>query len=393
MFKKICCIVLALVITINTSVVYGEKEQSESNSPLQVISNQACLMETQSGKVLYEKDANEKASPASITKIMTLLLIYEALESGKIKKEDMVTTSAYAKSMGGSQVFLEEGEQQTVETMIKCIVIASGNDASVAMAEHIAGSESAFVAEMNTKAKELGMMNTNFEDCCGLTDSDNHFSCARDVAIMSRELIKRYPDILNYSSIWMETIIHKTNKGESEFVLSNTNKLLKTNEYVKGLKTGSTSKAKYCVSVVGIKDDVEMISVIMGAPDYKVRFKEANELLNYGFANCVKYTDNAKDNIVEIKLKGGTKDKIAAGYSNDFCYVSTEKIDLSKIDKRIEKEKVNAPIKKGDKVGIVTYTLDGEEIGIMDLISLESVEKSTFWDALKNLFLIITAMI
>ena len=179
----------------------------------------AILMEASTGTVIYEQNPDQTLSPASITKIMTLVLIFDAIHSGKIKLEDIVTTSAYAKSMGGSQVYLEEGEQQTVETLIKCIVIASGNDASVAMAEHIAGSETEFVNQMNERAKELGMVNTNFEDCCGLTDSANHYTTARDVAIMSRELITKYPEIFNYSSIWMENITHVTKKGESVFGL------------------------------------------------------------------------------------------------------------------------------------------------------------------------------
>ena len=221
--------------------------QPEVTGP-EVAAPSALLMEAATGQVLYEKDADQPRRPASITKIMTLILIFDALESGKIQMTDSVTTSAYAKSMGGSQVFLEEGEVQTVETLIKCIVIASGNDASVAMAEHIAGSEGEFVKMMNERAAGLGMENTHFEDCCGLTDSPTHVTSARDIALMSRELINRYPQIHNYSTIWMDTITHVTKQGTKEFGLSNTNKLLKmaTNFTVTGLKTGSTSLAKYC---------------------------------------------------------------------------------------------------------------------------------------------------
>ena len=203
------------------------------------------LMEASTGQVIYEKDADTQGSPASITKIMTLILIFDALESGKISMEDEVVTSAYAKSMGGSQVFLEEGEKQTVETMIKCIVIASGNDASVAMAEYIAGSEQEFVRMMNERAAGLGMTGTHFVDCCGLTEDPAHVTTARDIALMSRELINRYPKIHDYSTIWMDTITHVTKQGSKEFGLSNTNKLLKmaTNFQVTGLKTGSTSIA------------------------------------------------------------------------------------------------------------------------------------------------------
>ena len=216
-----------------------------TESAVTVISEAAVLMEEGTGTVIYEKNQDVRVSPASITKIMTLLLIYDALYNGKIQLTDEVVTSARAKSMGGSQVFLEEGEKQTVETLIKCIVIASGNDASVAMAEYVSGSEEAFVGEMNQKAADLGMNGTHFVDCCGLTDSNDHYTTAKDVAIMARALITNYPDISQYATIWMENITHVTAKGSSEFGLSNTNKLLKmaNNFEVTGLKTGSTAEA------------------------------------------------------------------------------------------------------------------------------------------------------
>ena len=195
------------------------------------------VMEASTGQVICEQDADTRRSPASITKIMTLLIIFEHLKSGRISLEDMVTTSAYAKSMGGSQVFLEEGESQTLDTMIKCIAVASGNDASVAVAEYIAGSEGEFVKLMNEKAESLGLQNTHFEDCCGLTDSDNHYTSAKDVAVMSRELITKYPEVLQYTGIWMEDIEHHTAQGTSTFTLSSTNKLLKQYEWTTGLKT------------------------------------------------------------------------------------------------------------------------------------------------------------
>lgn len=203
-----------------------EAETQDVDADLGVTAVSAILMEASTGTVLYEKNPDQALSPASITKIMTLILIFDALESGQITLDEEVTTSAYAKSMGGSQVFLEEGERQTVETMIKCIVVASGNDASVAMAEHICGSETEFINQMNQRAQGLSMTSTHFEDCCGLTDSATHVSSARDVAIMSRELITKYPQIHEYSTIWMENITHVTDKGESEFGLANTNKLL-----------------------------------------------------------------------------------------------------------------------------------------------------------------------
>ena len=252
---------------------------ADTGPDLGITAKAAVLMEADTGTIIYEKNATEQLSPASITKIMTLILIFDAIDSGQITLQDEVTTSAYAKSMGGSQVFLEEGEKQTVETLIKCIVVASGNDASVAMAEYICGSETEFVRQMNERAAGLGMTETHFEDCCGLTESATHLTSAKDVALMSRELITRYPQIHQYSSIWMENIVHVTAKGSSEFGLANTNKLLKQYEYCNGLKTGSTSIAKYCLSATATKDGISLIAVVMAAPDYKVRFSEAKAML------------------------------------------------------------------------------------------------------------------
>lgn len=233
-------------------------------SVLEITSPSAVLMEASTGEIIFEQNADERRSPASITKIMTLLLTFEAIEDGKVSLEDSVITSEYASSMGGSQVFLAQGETQSLKTMIKCITVASGNDASVAVAEHISGSESAFVDKMNARAIELGMENTHFEDCCGLSDSDNHYTTAKDVAIMSRELIVNHPEIYEYTQIWMEDITHVTKQGSSLFTLSSTNKLLKQYAYTTGLKTGSTSKAKFCLSATARKDDMDMIAVIMG---------------------------------------------------------------------------------------------------------------------------------
>ena len=277
-------------IQVDTEVLSELVEEAEGTketaADLGITALAAVLMEAETGTVLYEKNPDQALSPASITKIMTLILIFDALESGQITLDEQVTTSAHAKSMGGSQVFLEEGESQTVETMIKCIVVASGNDASVAMAEHICGSETEFINRMNERAKGLGMTSTHFEDCCGLTDSRTHLTSARDVALMSRELITKYPQIHQYSTIWMENITHVTQKGSSEFGLANTNKLLKQYEYCNGLKTGSTSLAKYCLSATAEKDGIKLIAVIMAAPDYKVRFSEAKSLLQYGYGIC-----------------------------------------------------------------------------------------------------------
>ena len=372
---------LSILITSTFTIQGDEKAEMKCKSYV--------LMEASSKTVIKAENENEKLSPASITKIMTLILIFDAIHSGKIKLEDMVTTSAHAKSMGGSQVFLEEGEQQNVETLIKCIIIASGNDASVAMAEHISGSEEEFVKEMNKRAKNLGMKHTHFEDCCGLTDSDNHYTSAMDVAIMSRELIVKYPEIFKYSTIWMESFTHKTNKGESEFMLTNTNKLLKTNRYVKGLKTGSTSKAKYCVSTVAEKDGVELIAVVMAAPDYKARFVQSNSLINYGFSNCKVYKDNKKYQN-KVNICGGEKDKVKV-QNDTFSYVDTKGGKIDGIESKVAlKDNINAPVRKGDIIGKIEYIMDKKKIGEVKIMAEETVDKAdygfTFLKLVKYMF-------
>ena len=347
----------------------------------------AILIEASTGEVIYEKNATEQRSPASITKIMTLLLLFEALEEGKISLTDSVITSEYAASMGGSQVFLEEGETQSLETMLKCIVVASANDASVAVAEHIAGSEQGFVDLMNKKAVELGMVDTHFEDCCGLSDSDLHYTSAKDVAIMSRELINNYPDIYDYTGIWMEDFTHTTARGESTFTLSSTNKLIKQYPYTTGLKTGSTSKAKFCISATARKDNVDLIAVIMGCDNGKVRFKEAATLLNYGFSVCNLYRDENDFELQDLAVIGAIDKTLEIAFKEPFVYLDTENRDLSAIQKSLElPEVVEAPIHEGDVVGYAIYTLNGQEIGKMEIISKENVEKATFLDYMKAAF-------
>lgn len=361
--------------------------EAEVNADLGITAQSALLMEASTGTVIYEKNADEALRPASITKIMTLILIFDAIRDGKISLEDQVATSAYAKSMGGSQVFLEEGEIQTVETLIKCIVIASGNDAAVTMAEYIAGSESEFVRQMNERAKSLGMSQTNFEDCCGLTDSATHLTSARDVALMSRELITKYPEIENYSTIWMENITHVTNQGSKEFCLSNTNKLLKMNNSftVTGLKTGSTSLAKYCLSATAKKDGVELIAVIMAAPDYKVRFSEAASLLNYGFAGCRLYTDKDENRepLPVLPVTKGVLPEVSLRYGGEFSYLSLDGEDFNGVERNISlPEKLEAPVSEGDIVGSLTYILNGKTLGTVDILAAETIEAAGYKDYL-----------
>ena len=303
------------------------------------------VMEASTGRVICEENANEKRSPASITKIMTLLVTFDQIEKGRVHLTDQVATSAYAKSMGGSQVFLEEGEIQSLETLIKCIAIASGNDASVAVAEHVAGSEPEFVRMMNDRAEQLGLTGTHFLDCCGLSDSDEHYTTAADVAKMSRELITKYPQVLDYTGIWMEDITHVTNKGSETFTLSSTNKLLKLYNWTTGLKTGSTSKAMYCLSATAKKDDLEMIAVVLGAPTNKARFNDAMALLSYGYSVSRLYEDSNQDTLPNLPVKGGVQDYLRLAYGDTFRYVDVDGNDLSLIEKELVLEpEVVAPI-------------------------------------------------
>ncbi|MEJ8773506.1 D-alanyl-D-alanine carboxypeptidase [Ruminococcus sp. AF37-6AT] len=368
----------------NESTQENSGQQTESADLIQAPSG--VLMEAQTGTVIYQKDLDTRRSPASITKIMTLILIFDALEKGNLKLDDIVTTSAYAKSMGGSQVFLEEGETQTVETLIKCIVIASGNDASVAMAEHICGSEQEFVRHMNERATELGMKNTHFEDCCGLTDSSNHYTTARDIAIMSRELITKYPKILEYSSIWMENITHVTKQGTKEFGLTNTNKLLRSYDGCVGLKTGSTSLAKYCLSAVAKRNKIILIAVVMAAPDYKVRFKDAASMLNYGFSRCSLYIDEKMQPLPEVPVKKGKEKSVPLVYEKQFQYLNTDGETIGKVEKklRIHRE-VKAPLKKGSQAGEMIYSADGKELGRVRILYARTIGQATYLDCVKEL--------
>ena len=348
----------------------------------------AILVEASTGQVIYELNATERRSPASITKIMTILLIFDNLESGKIALDDKVTVSTYASSMGGSQVWLADGEVQDLETLLKCIIVASANDASVAVAEHIAGSESAFVDMMNAKAAELGMQDTHFEDCCGLTDSDGHYTTARDVALMSRELITKHPDVFRYTQIWQEDFTHQTSRGTSTFTLSSTNKLLKQYDWITGLKTGSTSKAKYCISATGRKNDMDLIAVIMGAPDPKTRFADAATLLNYGYSVCQMYIDQNTDALPRMPVKGGVEETVPLVYAGEFRYLDTEGRDLGQMEKQLEiPEEAKAPVQDRTEAGQMVYKLDGKVIGSVPVLFGASVEKAAYKDYLIRVFL------
>ena len=391
----ICILVLCLALT--PVGVRGETEDSGKAQQL-IEAPGAVLMEKETGTVIYSRDPDTRRSPASITKIMTLILIFDAIREGTLHLEDSITTSAYARSMGGSQVFLEEGEKQTAETMIKCIVIASGNDASVAMAEHVAGTEQAFVERMNERAKDLGMKNTHFVDCCGLTESQEHYTTPYDIALMSRELISRYPEVLTYSSVWMEDITHVTRKGSSKFTLTNTNKLLRSYEGCMGLKTGSTSIAKYCLSAVAKRNDITLIAVVMAerngitliasvmaAPDPKTRFRDAAALLNYGFSKCTLYLDDALEPLKPMKLRKGVKEQVPLVYRGKFRYISTDGTKPDNVKKKlILPKEQSAPVKKGQKAGAQEYYQDGKKIGSLDILYGETIKKAGYHDWLER---------
>ncbi|MBO4996697.1 MAG: D-alanyl-D-alanine carboxypeptidase [Lachnospira sp.] len=363
-----------------------QQNETGNQADLSLSCESAVLMEPITGKVLYEKNKDKQLRPASVTKVMTLLLIMEAIDKGKFTYEDTVSVSAHAASMGGSQVFLEEGETQTVRDMLKCIVISSANDACVAMAEYVSGSEEAFVAAMNERAKELGMANTNFVNACGL-DADGHLTTAYDIALMSRELTRKHKDIFEFTTIWMDTITHTTAKGSSEFGLSNTNKLIKQYNGATGLKTGSTSLAKFCLAATATRDNMDMLAVVMACPDSKVRTKEASKLLDYGFANCSVYEDKQViEKPLTMKVECGKKDSVAVLPKENFQYVFTNGGNSGKITKRLKvKKKVTAPVKKGDKVGSATYYLDKEKLGSVDLVAATPVKRWDFMHCFKQI--------
>ena len=358
-----------------------------SSANVTISAPSAILIESSTGQVIYELNATERRSPASVTKIMTLLLTFDAIDAGKASLSDQVIVSRHASSMGGSQVFLAENETQTLDTMIKCIAVASGNDASVAVAEHIAGSEEAFVALMNQKAEELGMVDTHFEDCCGLTDSDNHYSTAKDIAIMSRELTTKHPEVFDYTTIWMEDIIHETAQGTSNFTLTNTNKLIKQYQYATGLKTGSTSKAMFCLSATATKDGIDLIAVVMGAQDNEHRVQDAQTLLTYGFNVCNLYIDANQEDLAPLPVEKGVEEEVDLVIFGEFRYLDTQGSDLSAMVKIKElPESVQAPVVEGSQVGRVRYYLNGVEVGSVPILCGSSVEKAGYVDYLKKIW-------
>ena len=362
------CLVAALMIT-GLPIGAMPTEQDEAVD-LGLDCKSAILIEASTGKVLYEQDPDKALPPASVTKVMTLLLVMEAIEAGKIKYSDTVRASANACSMGGSQIFLEENEEMSVEDLVKSVVIASANDAAVALAEYVAGTEEAFVKQMNEKAKALGMKNTNFENTNGLDDTaQNHFTSARDIAIMSRELIK-YPKITEYSSIWMDSI------RNGEFGLTNTNRLVRFYKGATGLKTGSTSKAGFCISATAERDGMSLICVIMGAPSRDVRNAAAASLLDYGFANYCIYKSEKKS-FADIPVSKGCAPTADAECS-EFSAVM-KKSDSGEVKMTVDlPEKLTAPIENGEVVGEVIFSTGKTELGRVEILAKQSVEEMNF---------------
>ena len=351
-----------------------------ANQPtvLDVTAPSAILMEASTGKILFEKDCHVERPIASVTKIMTVLLIMEAIDNGSLKYDDMITTSEYASKMGGSQIYLEIGEKMSVDNMLKAILVSSANDACAAMAEHLAGSIETFVAAMNKRAKELGMNNTNFVNTNGL-DVENHYSCAHDVALMSKELLK-HQDIKKYTTIWQDTL------RDGAFGLSNTNKLIRFYDGATGLKTGYTSSAKHCLSATAKKNEMELIAVVLAAPTSNDRFNDAKKLLDFGFANYeIKQGIGKEEEVGEIKVENGKFDILKLVSGSEFSALD-EKTNKSEIQKSIEiPDSVTAPVEKGQVIGQMKFLKGEEELGCIDLIAANEVPKKTYFDILNHM--------
>ena len=334
-------------------------------------------MDYATGKIIYEKNPDEKLPLASVTKIMTMLLAMEEIEKGRMNYDDIITATAHAKSYGGSTIFLDEGEQMSVRDILKGIAVASGNDAAVAMGEHISGTEALFVERMNKRAEKLGMKNTHFVNCNGL-DADGHYSTARDIAIMSRELMK-HEDIFSFTSIWMDSL------RNGEFTLSNTNKLVRFYDGCTGLKTGSTSKAKFCISATAKRGDMHLIAVIMAAETSKQRQADASTLLNYGFSSYSSENVIKKDTeVAKVKIAKSSVKSVDIVTDSGYDYLK-KKTDEAKIETKKKIKKAKAPIKKGDEAGFLTVIINGEEKEKIKLVYSGDAPKASYLFVLKNL--------
>ena len=362
--KRFTAIFLSVICLIMPCLSANALGEDDITSPA------AVLMDAQSGKILFEKNAHEQRPCASITKVMTLLLVMEALDSEKIHLDDVVTASAHAASMGGSDIWLEEGEQMTVDEMIKATAVASANDAAVALAEFISGTEDDFVAAMNEKAKALGMKDTVFKNCNGL-DEEGHLTSAYDVALMSRELIK-HKKIFDYTSIWLDSL----RGGETQIV--NTNTLLRTYDGITGLKTGTTGDTGSCITATAERNGVSLIGVILGADSGTARFKDAATLLDYGFANFETANLSLTDDLYPVKVEDGMEAEVDVT-CDESAALTLPKGEKEKVKRTVTiEESIPAPVKKGDKVGTISFTLKDEEIASFDILAADNVEKKSF---------------
>lgn len=384
--KKILSLLLSVLMTLNCFAICvsasgdegaedsitNDVENAVDTNSLEISAKSAILMDAETGMVLYAKNSTEALPPASVTKIMTLLLVAEAIRDGNIALSDKVYVSANAASMGGSQIFIKEGEEFTVEELLKSTVIASANDAAVALAELIGGTEEAFVDRMNERAKELGMNNTHFENATGLDDTvSHHLTSAYDIALMSRELIK-HEVVTNYSDVWQDSI------RNGEFVLTNTNRLVRYYDGCTGLKTGSTDKAGFCVSATAKRDGMHLIAVVMGSETRDERNEAARAMLDYGFSNYALFTEPESE-LENVDVLRGVLDNVTVS-SSQFAKL-VNKSDKKRIEKEYSiPEALTAPLKSGDVVGSVIYKLDGEEIGKSDVFVKDDVSEITVAD-------------
>lgn len=373
--KRISIKVVALFLCFFMLLAFPLRILSQ-DMPFEVESPSALLMDYETGTILYEKNPHERLPIASITKVMTTLLTLEAIEEGRIGLDDEVTVSEYAASMGGSQVFLDRGEKLPVSAILKAIIVASGNDASVAIAEMISGTEETFVASMNERAKQLGMKNTQFSDCTGLSDEGN-YSTAHDISIMSRELLK-YPIFFKWSTIWLDNLKEAKNNTE----LTNTNRLIRFYDGCDGIKTGSTTKAKSCLTASAKRGNLRLISVVLAAPTSQTRFNEASKLMDYGFANYESIPIIKEGALVkkQINIVGGKKKVLSGLASEDLSMFQKkgEQSDYNIVD--IIEEPIKAPIKKGEKVGSVLVQKDGKEIDSVDILADRDIEIANVYD-------------
>ena len=370
--KKFLCVIICIIFVLSTTIVgFAADEKSVTEN---ISAKSAILMELSTGKVLMELNPDEKLSPASITKVMTILLTMEALQEGKIALEDRVTASKNVASKGGSQIWLKEGEVMTVHELLKATVIASANDACTALGEYIAGDEASFVAMMNERAKELQMTNTSFENCSGLDDTvTNHYSTARDVAIMSCELLK-HEKIKEYTTIWMDTL----RNGETQLV--NTNKLIRYYDGATGLKTGTTSKAGYCVSATAERDGMGLVAVVLGSDNSSERFEDAKKMLNWGFANYSIYRPKIDNTLItDVSVLYGVEETIRPKVGTPLP-ILIEKGKEEKITQKVDIcVDVEAPVEKNQTLGKVYFEIDGEKIGECDILSEKRIERRDVW--------------